>query len=130
MTDQMHRSIQSRSQAKRPVTIDGNSPDVDLFNALGTLGHRKTGRAPRKGACTPFLPPKPALPLDPTVPQRHLHSPTTGSHKANGTVPWDTRLSRDVGNGAAVLQRKGPTAGAAESCEKPSAKREPHARQS
>ena len=46
------------------------------------LGARNAG-APKdwsrtwEGRCTPFRLPLPALPLDPTVPQRHLHSPTT-----------------------------------------------------
>ena len=39
-----------------------------------------------KGRCTPFRLPS-APPLDPTVPQRHLHSPTTRPIKQTELFP-------------------------------------------
>jgi hypothetical protein len=60
----------------------------------------------------------------------HLHSPTTRPIKQTELFPGILDCSETWRNGAAVLQRKGPTAEADEPCEKPSARGELHARQS
>ena len=74
-----------------------------------------------KGAATPFQSPSSALPLDPTVPQRHLHSPTTRPKKQTELFPGILDCPETRGRARLFSQRKGPTAGADEPCEKPSA---------